>query len=183
MSGYNNAPVRAPRNRKPPDLFSVPVERQVGFRRGSAVEIAALDAGRDIRQDDDAAAPADSPQFHAGAPGARGGRARGRARGRGRGRGRARGGDDASPPAPAAAAGAPSTALPARAVAANHLRLYMDRDRATAPQFKLRTGSRVCRRYKEFNAWTDKDTLYDLLFSVYLNYTYYINILGDAYGC
>ena len=49
------------------------MERQVGFRRGSAVEIAALDAGRDIRQDDDAAAPADSPQFHAGAPGARGG--------------------------------------------------------------------------------------------------------------
>ena len=26
--------------------------------------------------------------------------------------------------------------------------------------------SRVCQRYKEFNAWTDKDTLYDLLFSV-----------------
>ena len=25
-------------------------------------------------------------------------------------------------------------------MAANHLRLYMDRDRATAPQFKLRTG-------------------------------------------
>ena len=25
-------------------------------------------------------------------------------------------------------------------MAANHLRLYMDRDRVTAPQFKLRTG-------------------------------------------
>ena len=41
-------------------------------------------------------------------------------------------------------AAAPSTALPvARAVAANHLRLYMDRDRATAPQFKLRVGGGV----------------------------------------
>jgi hypothetical protein len=39
-------------DRKPPDLFAVPTQRQMGFEHGSAVEIAAhaaaaLDAGRD----------------------------------------------------------------------------------------------------------------------------------------
>ena len=49
MPGYNNAPVRPSRKRQQPEVYSDVGQRQAGFRRGSAVEIAALDAGRDAQ--------------------------------------------------------------------------------------------------------------------------------------
>ena len=140
----------AARVRRQPEHYSDATQQTSGFRKGGEAEKRARASGRWQRADDGAAAAAPAPGAAAAPRGGRGqgGRARGRSQGRGRargcGRGRGRGGDDASPAAPAAAAAAaaaPSTALPiARAVAANHLRLYMGTDRATAPQFKLRAG-------------------------------------------
>ena len=146
-----DAPATPARKRKAPEHLTVTHQRQQGFRDGGEAQQVAQAAGRGQQQGDDGAAPAGSPDAAPAPRGGRGqgGRARGRSqcrgRDRGRGRGRGCGDDDASPAAPAAAAAAaaaaPSTALPvARAVADNHLRLYMDRGKATAPQFKLRTG-------------------------------------------
>ena len=56
MSGYNNAPVRPARNRKPPDLFAVPTQWQMGFEHGSAVEIAAHAAAALVASCDSATA-------------------------------------------------------------------------------------------------------------------------------
>ena len=78
------------------DLFSVSTQRQTGFEHGSAVEIAALDAGRDTQAGDAVAAPRGCPGPAAAPRGGRGqnGRARGRSQGRGRGRGRGCGDDE-----------------------------------------------------------------------------------------